>query len=119
MKTTMEQSSEAPKSPVLPVTAEVVAPHEAETVVETTATPPVKTSEAATLEAEKPQEPVLETEEEVDEEIHLEGPYDAPPSPPPQQSVLPPPRRETRREESSNRSASAGKGMFTLIVLGV
>ena len=64
MKTTMEQSSEALKSPVLPVTAEVVAPHEAETVADVAATPPVKTSEAATLEAEEPKESVVETEEE-------------------------------------------------------
>ena len=114
MKTIVEQSSEAPKSPVMPVTAEVVVPHEAETVVDATATSPVKTSEAATLEAEKPKELTAETEdEEVDEEIHLEGPYDVPPSPPPQQSSLPPPRREARMEGSSNRSASSGKGMFS------
>ena len=113
MKTIVEQSSEAPKSPVLPVIAEVVTPHEAETVVDATATSPVKTSEAATLEAEKPKESVVETEdEEVDEEIHMEGPYDVPPSPPPQQSTLPPPRREVRREESSSRSAPTGKGTF-------
>ena len=112
MKATLEQSSEAPKSPVMPVTAEVVHPHEAETGTEKTVPSPVKTSEAVTSEAEKPKEPNLENagEEEVEEEIHLEGPYDVPPSPPPQRSTLSPPRRQVRREESSSRSAPTGKG---------
>ena len=107
VKTTMEQSSEAPKSPAMPVTAGLVDPHETGTGAGGTVSSPVKMPEAAASEAEKPSEPVVEAadEEEVDEEIYVEGPYDIPPSPPPQHpSVVSPPPRQVRRDESSSRS---------------